>query len=264
MRARRQVSRAVEALVGAQHVATRPDEGVRPAQGVALRVEHDARVEAVVHRAVQHRAHLARGVGAHADARVAKGRIESVAGLRGHEPLAQVIRKLHEVGAAGARVHATQRVAHARAPALHVRVEGAVVERVRLRHELEAHARRQARIARGPKLLVLLLVVRAREHRHLSAVGQHRGQRGHVHPDAAAAEGKDLAGNERDARHQNSFYRSRTACFKRRNGAVSLQLGELLIDSSASCARARLRCDSASCSCTALWSRMARVIWNAS
>ncbi len=188
---------AVEAPVGLEHVAARPDDHVGLAQGEALELEHRPDRELVVEVPVEGQDHLRARVEPDRDAGVGEQRIAAPARLQGHRALAVVVGELDQVGTA-VGVGAAERVEHVRAPAVEVAVERAVVVVVEVGREVELDPRVDAGVAGGAELAELLLVARRRDQLHLGDVGERGRGPADVVPHAAAPERVELARDDGD------------------------------------------------------------------
>ena len=112
---RRQGAASVEAPIGFEHIAPRPQDPVGVAQDVSLGLEGSRCREVVRHPAVQHADDLGGRMQAHADGRVTQPSRAGVRRLDRHEAFAQVVAELEQIGAA-VGVVLPQRIVHPGSP----------------------------------------------------------------------------------------------------------------------------------------------------
>jgi len=153
--------------------------------------------EVVADLAVEHGAHLRRGMHPHGDERGRQERVLGVGGLDGDEALAEVVAELHEVRPA-LGVERAERLEDPRRVAVHVGEEAGGLQAVGLGHEGEGDVG-QPRVVRRAQPPVLLLLRRGRDDGDLRPRGEQVRRGVDEHADPAPAEGEDLARDERDA-----------------------------------------------------------------
>jgi hypothetical protein len=191
----------VEAPVGLEHVAARPDDAVRITNDVALALEQPPRAEVVVvHVSVESARDLDGRVQSDADAGVAQPGIQSPPRLGRYQALAEIVGKLDQVGAA-ARIQLAKLAVDARAVGVLDAVEASDLVHPGLVDELKAHAERQLRVACTRKLAIARFVERVGDHGYVRYRRQRLGSGVHVRSYAPARDRVHFARDEDDLGH---------------------------------------------------------------